>query len=73
MSIITGPSPTDAGLLKALGQAVNDTRAGVHAMTVETLAAELDKHLCAHWGPDHGITTVEMLATARDLKQAAGT
>ncbi len=73
MSSITGSSPTHTGLMRALGQAVSDTRAGARTMTEEALAKELDKHLCDHWGPDHGITTVEMLATAHDIKHATGT
>lgn len=67
---VTGMKPQT--LAGALTRAVRDIRPSAGRMTVEAIAVELDKGLCTYWGPDHGITSTEMRATARDIKTSTG-
>ena len=55
----------------ALVFAVRDVLPAAGRLDAKAIAVELDKGLRAYWGPDHGITTSEMLATARDIKTSA--
>jgi hypothetical protein len=57
----------------ALVFAVRDVLPSAGAMDAKTIAVELDRGLRAYWGPGHGITTSEMLATARDIKTSTET
>jgi hypothetical protein len=57
----------------ALVFAVRDVLPAAGRLDAKAIAVELDKGLRAYWGPDHGITTSEMLATARDIKTSAAT
>ncbi|BBE23484.1 hypothetical protein MN0502_23670 [Arthrobacter sp. MN05-02] len=52
----------------ALVYAVRDVLPAAGTLDAKAIALELDKGLRTYWGPDHGITTSEMLATARDIK-----
>lgn len=52
--------------------AVRDVLPAAGALDAKAIALELDKGLRAYWGADHGITTSEMLATARDIKTSIG-
>jgi hypothetical protein len=65
-SLRSGPGT----LAEALRHAVQDVRPHIGARSCEALAAELEARLTVHWGPDHGITAAEMLATARDITTA---
>ncbi|WP_394250715.1 hypothetical protein [Arthrobacter pityocampae] len=55
----------------ALVLAVRDIRARIAGMDNAAVALELDRLLTHYWGPEHGITAHEMLATARDIKRDA--
>ncbi|MHA7279628.1 hypothetical protein ACX80H_07730 [Arthrobacter sp. MDT2-2] len=63
-----GDPQTMAG---ALVFAVRDVLPAAGRLDAKAIAVELDRGLRAYWGPDHGITTSEMLATARDIKTSA--
>lgn len=65
-NMVTGKEPQT--LATALVFAVRDVLPTAGVMDPKTIAVELDKGLRTYWGPDHGITTTEILATARDIK-----
>ncbi|WAP50685.1 hypothetical protein OL239_11685 [Arthrobacter sp. ATA002] len=59
-------------LFEAVVRAVREVAPAAAALDQEHTADELEQRIRTYWGPEHGIGRTEMLATARDTVNAAG-
>lgn len=65
------PPTTARSLCDAVARAVRETAPASGLLDQERVADDLEKRISAYWGPDHGISRTELLATARDAMTAS--